>query len=197
MPKNTNDKTNKVLKKAGLETLPAKKPPEKRTGIKIKYIESGTKTPYPLLILENICRFLEGDKKYGGRFRHNEFSHMTEINIGRDDRPNWVDIQDHHVLEVRRYISVKEVYFAKISTELAASAIMSVSRNIIINPPKDYFTGLTWDKTPRLDEWLYHAYGAEKNDLNKAIGSNWLKGCLLYTSPSPRDRTRSRMPSSA
>jgi len=24
-----------------------------------------------------------------------------------------------------------------------------------------------------------------------------LNGCLLYTSPSPRDRTRSRMPSSA
>ena len=26
---------------------------------------------------------------------------------------------------------------------------------------------------------------------------HYLKGCLLYTSPSPRDRTRSRMPSSA
>ena len=25
----------------------------------------------------------------------------------------------------------------------------------------------------------------------------WPPGCLLYTSPSPRDRTRSRMPSSA
>ena len=25
----------------------------------------------------------------------------------------------------------------------------------------------------------------------------WLRDCLLYTSPSPRDRTRSRMPSSA
>ena len=25
----------------------------------------------------------------------------------------------------------------------------------------------------------------------------WFDGCLLYTSPSPRDRTRSRMPSSA
>ena len=25
----------------------------------------------------------------------------------------------------------------------------------------------------------------------------WCKTCLLYTSPSPRDRTRSRMPSSA
>ena len=32
-------------------------------------------------------------------------------------------------------------------------------------------------------------------------GTDWLPigagGCLLYTSPSPRDRTRSRMPSSA
>ena len=29
------------------------------------------------------------------------------------------------------------------------------------------------------------------------LGSKLTKGCLLYTSPSPRDRTRSRMPSSA
>ena len=42
--------------------------------------------------------------------------------------------------------------------------------------------------------------------MNKGIGPDiWLAGdpsdlkkyCLLYTSPSPRDRTRSRMPSSA
>ena len=29
------------------------------------------------------------------------------------------------------------------------------------------------------------------------LGVYWLHACLLYTSPSPRDRTRSRMPSSA
>ena len=27
--------------------------------------------------------------------------------------------------------------------------------------------------------------------------ADWAEACLLYTSPSPRDRTRSRMPSSA
>ena len=32
-------------------------------------------------------------------------------------------------------------------------------------------------------------------DIQKQI--SLVKGCLLYTSPSPRDRTRSRMPSSA
>ena len=29
------------------------------------------------------------------------------------------------------------------------------------------------------------------------VGPTEYRGCLLYTSPSPRDRTRSRMPSSA
>ena len=29
------------------------------------------------------------------------------------------------------------------------------------------------------------------------LNDSQLKNCLLYTSPSPRDRTRSRMPSSA
>ena len=34
-------------------------------------------------------------------------------------------------------------------------------------------------------------------DINNASTANGNHGCLLYTSPSPRDRTRSRMPSSA
>ena len=36
----------------------------------------------------------------------------------------------------------------------------------------------------------------EKFDVEKFINGN-TDYCLLYTSPSPRDRTRSRMPSSA
>ena len=39
------------------------------------------------------------------------------------------------------------------------------------------------------------ACGASMKELEEAILE--AKGCLLYTSPSPRDRTRSRMPSSA
>src|SRR5664280_197717 len=38
----------------------------------------------------------------------------------------------------------------------------------------------------------------EEEDLGPfAVGGSWSDCCLLYTSPSPRDRTRSRMPSSA
>ena len=35
------------------------------------------------------------------------------------------------------------------------------------------------------------------NQLNTEVETNLSRSCLLYTSPSPRDRTRSRMPSSA
>ena len=34
-------------------------------------------------------------------------------------------------------------------------------------------------------------------EANQALLQQYGNGCLLYTSPSPRDRTRSRMPSSA
>ena len=36
-----------------------------------------------------------------------------------------------------------------------------------------------------------------QSDLDAAVAQANALGCLLYTSPSPRDRTRSRMPSSA
>ena len=46
-----------------------------------------------------------------------------------------------------------------------------------------------------------HSLRNENADLKQALADRKLieqaKGCLLYTSPSPRDRTRSRMPSSA
>jgi len=47
-----------------------------------------------------------------------------------------------------------------------------------------------------------HRYLEKMEELERAAFEvqeyeNYIKVCLLYTSPSPRDRTRSRMPSSA
>ena len=42
-------------------------------------------------------------------------------------------------------------------------------------------------------------YGTKRGviDLSFAVADGEVFGCLLYTSPSPRDRQKSRMPSSA
>ena len=42
-------------------------------------------------------------------------------------------------------------------------------------------------------ESAYRVYNRKMQETEQVIGM----ACLLYTSPSPRDRTRSRMPSSA
>ena len=43
------------------------------------------------------------------------------------------------------------------------------------------------------------AFKKSDHEISYAYYEAWspIEGCLLYTSPSPRDRTRSRMPSSA
>ena len=53
------------------------------------------------------------------------------------------------------------------------------------------------EKSDSEDSWLA-SYGITKKDL-KILNDNVdeIKDCLLYTSPSPRDATLSRMPSSA
>ena len=47
----------------------------------------------------------------------------------------------------------------------------------------------------KLGEYIKADY--QRKDYSSPIKVEIKRGCLLYTSPSPRDRTRSRMPSSA
>ena len=58
-----------------------------------------------------------------------------------------------------------------------------------------------WQKINLYDELRNESKGKEKFVLHDgppyANGNIHMGTCLLYTSPSPRDRTRSRMPSSA
>ena len=70
---------------------------------------------------------------------------------------------------------------------------------------------LTMERFPRIHSHAVfgEVLGEDKEDLlgvafdtgaGGVVGRSkgiWVNGCLLYTSPSPRDRTRSRMPSSA
>ena len=50
----------------------------------------------------------------------------------------------------------------------------------------------------RLDVYVYYMMMRHRSRRDENLVQNLVDNtCLLYTSPSPRDRTRSRMPSSA
>ena len=58
------------------------------------------------------------------------------------------------------------------------------------------FAGLGDDQFVRLGAQVDRCAGQAVVD-RRTLGAGQWKGCLLYTSPSPRDRQKSRMPSSA
>ena len=138
------------------------------------YMMSSGKNPVPLLILENICRAFDSDRVLCNRFRLNEFSYMVEAR-GED---GWKNLQDYDVLEAQRYLSTNFECFAKVSKEMTIDAIKCTAFKYKVNPPKDYFGRLKWDRVPRLDSWLSVVYGVENDELNRQIGSNWIKGLV-------------------
>ena len=58
------------------------------------------------------------------------------------------------------------------------------------NSSKELYNSLKYDLKTSANAFILNFFMEE-------YGIYQDKGCLLYTSPSPRDRTRSRMPSSA
>lgn len=140
-----------------------------------EYIMGTGKHPEPLMILENICRVIDGDEVLSGKFRLNDFSHMSETVW---DRNEWVNLYDGCIYEVQRYISTKYEPFRKVTKTMVTDAILSVAYRNKVNPPKEYFTGLVWDKIPRLNSWLHKVYGVADDELHQAMGSNWMKGLV-------------------
>ena len=82
--------------------------------------------------------------------------------------------------------------------------VTEVETSIDVRKIKVKRFGKTFEIYPWLKGRLFHKMITGHETFQKKDLSLYLKqilslfyGCLLYTSPSPRDRTRSRMPSSA
>ena len=58
-------------------------------------------------------------------------------------------------------------------------------------------TILDFQLSNMFEQYESHMHAEERQSMFKEMGVKTFYICLLYTSPSPRDRTRSRMPSSA
>ena len=129
----------------------------------------------PQLILDNICKVFEKDPRFSGKFRLNSFSNMVEC---KNERLEWINLLDFFVIKAQREISVSHPYFARLSQEMTTAAIKLYSAANAVNPPVDWLRSLVWDRTPRLNSWLFNTYGTPDDDLHQSMGSNFLKGMV-------------------
>ena len=71
-----------------------------------------------------------------------------------------------------------------------------VVRTATLDEPEHGLTADVLANTDVLVWWGHMAHGEVKDDIVERVHAR-VMACLLYTSPSPRDRQKSRMPSSA
>ena len=91
-------------------------------------------------------------------------------------------------------------------TSMIDTLIRNLYRSVSADVPENLFGACALvalggygrgELNPRSDIDLMFFYTGKDKDFAEKISERMLYLCLLYTSPSPRDRTRSRMPSSA
>ena len=137
---------------------------------------------------------LENGKKERGRIAEDEINYWT-VETCEDSTKLTIDLS-----------SIKKTKNAKVSLSASYGGFPSGDASsddyVRVDMDDSYFAELTLDESGHLPirpgELLY--LSVQKIDTNateRAVYDIKAKCCLLYTSPSPRDATLSRMPSSA
>lgn len=66
----------------------------------------------------------------------------------------------------------------KISSVQAAEAAEMAARAAPFDPVREYLEGLTWDRVPRLEQWLADFFGAPDTPYTRLVGRLWLVGMV-------------------
>ena len=123
----------------------------------------------------------------------------------------WMPTKDHPIHDVIKFNKINEKIVANLkvakyvttTTTIFADEIKNFNKNVYIfpnaiNPKEPQFCEKTTESDKLRIGWLggsSHLHDIQL--LNQSFGKLTSYSCLLYTSPSPRDRQKSRMPSSA
>lgn len=170
--RNAIEKCEKVYSPAPLIQEDATATPE--LGQRIKY--STNNKGIPFVNAHNIIQILRADTTLNNAFRFNEFTHEHESNV-RTTR-DFTPLQKEDIIYTMVYIQKTYSFFEKVPAQTVQEAIVTVTYEHPVNPPVDLIKSVQWDGVPRIDTWLTEVFGAPDNEVNRSIGSNWLKGLV-------------------
>jgi predicted P-loop ATPase len=100
----------------------------------------------------------------------------------------WADADD---VDMAVFIQ-QSLRLPKFNVMLVASAVMHAARRAARNSLTDWLDGLTWDQTPRLEDWLSDTLGVARSEYSQSVAVNWpvsmvarayVPGCKVDTMP--------------
>lgn len=128
----------------------------------------------------NIVTFLKYHPEFTDCFFYDEFSHTIIVR----ECPSWTlpsdrakfkihPLDDIDIRQCQAALEFKEMHPSKDNVKAAIEEVARVNK---IHPARDYFNSLVWDGVPRLNNWLIHYAGCEKDELEyvQAVGRKWL-----------------------
>ncbi len=124
---------------------------------------------------ENVYRTIKADPVLINYFRYNVFTGVLESLF---ENTEWEALQRVDVISVRMHLMRTYPHFARIAHSTVEDSIIRYCKENKVSPPVEYFKGLLWDKTPRLDTWISQTYNVKDNEYHRAVASNWLKGMV-------------------
>jgi predicted P-loop ATPase len=125
----------------------------------------------PLLL--NLILFLRHHPQWRGVLGFNDFTAQVAVR----QRPPWGDEApdapwtDQHETLTRRWFQGEDINAALGDV---GRAVQAAARHNRFHPVRDYFGGLVWDGTSRLDQWLVTYFHAEPTEYVLAVGPRWL-----------------------
>lgn len=123
---------------------------------------------------ENICRVISRHKDFTDTIRYDKFKNKIELK----ENGIWREFGEADEIVIQTKISILFPCFGKVNKQMVFDAIVKVAKDNSIDSAVDYLKSITWDKTPRLDNWLAHTYGSPSDDYHHKVASNWLKGLV-------------------
>ena len=116
----------------------------------------------------NLITILEKDRRWKKKVWMDEFRSVIMLEDG--------DYKDTDDTRMKRWMH--KHYNVHFSTDTIVESVGYVAEENGRNPLVNWLKGITWDGTPRMDEWLVRAVGAEDNKLNREMGRRWLIQCI-------------------
>lgn len=125
---------------------------------------------------ENARLFIANHDDLAGCIIYNEFADRIYI----AQCPPWEneadfaprELLDRDAFEAQCWLERQGV---KVAKQTACDAIIAAAYKNTVNPPKDHFESLKWDKKERLGTWLSYYLGSEQpEEYLRAAGTKWL-----------------------